>query len=151
MKRFLSLPRLVGLSSALCVGVFLSVLVTCVGRPTEAAEPARVKLLFLGDNGHHQPALRFRQLAPVFAERGIDLTYTDRTDSLNPRTLNEFAGLMIYANLTELKPDEERALLEYVRGGKGLIPLHCASFCFLNSPAYIALVGGTFYERLSRL
>ena len=144
MKLFPRLPSFIGIMSVVCLGVLLSTWATLGRRSAEAAEPARVKLLFLGDNGHHQPALRFRQLAPVFAERGIELTYTDRTDSLNPRTLNEFAGLMIYANLTELKPDEERALLEYVRGGKGLIPLHCASFCFLNSPAYIALVGGQF-------
>ncbi|MFM8250859.1 MAG: PVC-type heme-binding CxxCH protein [Planctomycetota bacterium] len=138
MKRF---GRLFGLALGLCW-----TLAVCLGgsRVASAADPPRVKILFLGDNGHHQPALRFKQLAPVFAERGIDLTYTDRTDSLNPRTLGEFSGLMIYANLTEINPDEERALLEYVRGGRGLIPLHCASFCFLNSPAYIALVGGQF-------
>ena len=30
------------------------------------------------------------------------------------------------------------------RGRQGFIPLHCASYCFLNSPKYIALVGAQF-------
>ena len=52
--------------------------------------------------------------------------------------------LAIYANLTEIASRQEQALLDYVAGGKGFIPLHCASYCFLNSPKYIALVGGQF-------
>jgi hypothetical protein len=44
--------------------------------PAIAEEPKRLKVLFLGDNGHHQPAVRYRQLEPVLAKRGIDLTYT---------------------------------------------------------------------------
>ena len=34
--------------------------------------------------------------------------------------------------------------MEFVEGGKGFIPIHCASYCFLNSPKYIALVGAQF-------
>ena len=33
---------------------------------------------------------------------------------------------------------------DYVESGHGLVPIHCASFCFLNSPKYIALIGGQF-------
>jgi hypothetical protein len=42
-----------------------------------AAEPAALKLLFLGDNGHHRPARRFAELAPVMEKRKIELTYID--------------------------------------------------------------------------
>ena len=45
--------------------------------PADAVTP-RVKVLFLGDTGHHKPAERFAQLDPVFKQRGVDLTYTDR-------------------------------------------------------------------------
>ena len=31
-------------------------------------------------------------------------------------------------------------------GGGGFVPLHCASFCFLNSPEYIALVDAQFQK-----
>jgi type 1 glutamine amidotransferase len=65
---------------------------------------------------------------------------------LNPQTLGGYDGLMIYSNETRLAPDQEKAMLDFVRGGRGLIPIHCASFCFQNSPAYIALVGGQFLK-----
>ena len=31
-----------------------------------------------------------------------------------------------------------------MESGKGFVPLHCASYCFLNSPKYIDLVGAQF-------
>ena len=40
------------------------------------AADAPLKVLFLGDQGHHKPAERFAQLEPVLATRGIDLVYT---------------------------------------------------------------------------
>jgi type 1 glutamine amidotransferase len=110
--------------------------------PKTFAEP--LKLLFLGDNGPHRPAERFRQLQPVMKERGIELTYSDKVDDLSPDTLGKFDGLVIYANTTRISPEQEQALLDFVAGGKGFIPLHCASFCFQNSPKYIELVGAQF-------
>jgi putative membrane-bound dehydrogenase-like protein len=112
--------------------------------PAAAEEPKPLKLLFLGDEGHHRPAERFRQLQPVLAKRGIDLTYTDKVDALNPTLLAKYDGLVVYANTTRITPEQEKALLAYVAGGKGLIPLHCASYCFLNSPKYVELVGAQF-------
>lgn len=113
-------------------------------RAVVAQPPARIKGLFLGDNGHHQPPLRYRQLAPVLANRGIDLVYSDRLDSLNRETLKAYDTLVVFANHGEIAPDQEQALIEFVEGGKGLVPLHCATYCFLNSPKYIALVGAQF-------
>jgi putative membrane-bound dehydrogenase-like protein len=109
-----------------------------------ADEPPPIKILFLGDNGHHRPAERFRQLQPILAARGIDLTYTDKVEALNPKTLASYDGLLIYANTEKITPEQEQALLDYVASGKGFIPIHCASFCFLNSPKYIELVGAQF-------
>ncbi|HZY87905.1 MAG TPA: ThuA domain-containing protein, partial [Gemmataceae bacterium] len=112
--------------------------------PALRAADAPIKVLFLGDEGHHRPAERFRQLQPVLAKRGIDLTYTDKMTALSPRVLAGYDGLMIYANTTRITPEQEKALLDFVEGGKGLIPLHCASYCFLNSPKYVELVGAQF-------
>ncbi|HZZ77697.1 MAG TPA: PVC-type heme-binding CxxCH protein, partial [Gemmataceae bacterium] len=103
-----------------------------------------IKILFLGDNGHHQPKARFRQLQPVLEKRGIELTYTDAVDALNAKTLARYDGLLIYANTTKISPVQETALLEFVASGKGFIPLHCASYCFLNSEKYVELVGAQF-------
>src|SRR5688572_32858288 len=88
-----------------------------------AAEP--LKLLFLGDNGHHKPAERFPQLQPVLKERGIELVYTGKVEDLNAETLAKYDGLIVYANTTRISPEQEQALLDYVASGKGFIPLHC--------------------------
>src|SRR6516225_5243559 len=113
--------------------------------PLAADEPSKpIKVLFLGDNGHHRPAERFRQLQPVLAKRGIDLTYTDKVTALSPQVLNSYDGLIVYANTTRITPEQEKALLDFVESGKGFIPIHCASYCFLNSPKYVELVGAQF-------
>ena len=104
----------------------------------------KLKLLFLGDNGHHQPTRRFQQLAPVMQKRGIELKYTDEMASLNLETLNRYDGLIVYANIDRIEPDQAKALLDYVASGKGFLPLHCASYCFRNSPEVVALVGAQF-------
>ena len=108
-----------------------------------AAEPA-LKLLFLGDDGHHEPAVRFKQLEPALKARGIELTYTDVPDDLNPETLAEYYGVVLYANIDAISPSQEKALLDFVESGKGFIPLHCATYCFRNSDAVVALMGGQF-------
>ncbi|MCE9534655.1 MAG: ThuA domain-containing protein, partial [Planctomycetes bacterium] len=108
------------------------------------ADDKPIKILFLGDAGHHKPAERFRQIQPVLAKRGIDLVYTDKVDALNAKTLNAYEGLMIYANHTKWAPENEAALIEFVESGKGLIPLHCASACFTDSKKYIDMVGAQF-------
>jgi hypothetical protein len=112
--------------------------------PAAGAGAADLKVLFLGDNGHHRPAERFRQLKPILEARGIGLIYSDRMTDLNPETLAAYDCLLIYANATEISPAQEAALLEFVAGGKGFVPLHCASYCFLNSPRYVELVGAQF-------
>jgi len=125
--------------------VFLSIAITwlfAIPAPLLAQSPIRI--LFLGDNGGHKPNARYRQLQPIFEKRGIDLTYTDTAAALNAKTLERYDALLIYSNLTKITPDQETALLDFVASGKGFIPLHCASFCFLNSEKYIELVGAQF-------
>ena len=117
-------------------------LVGCIA--STPAQARDLSLLFLGDRGHHQPAERFAQLQPVLEKRGVKLTYTENVGDLNKDTLAKYDGLIVYANIDEIKPEQETALLEYVAGGHGFIPLHCASFCFRNSPKYVELVGGQF-------
>jgi putative membrane-bound dehydrogenase-like protein len=112
--------------------------------PLEDSRP--LQILFLGDEGHHRPADRFRDLQPVLARRGIQLTYSDDAGDLNPRALTGYDGLMIYANTTRISPEQEKALLDYVEQGHGFLPMHCASYCFLNSPKYTALVGAQFLK-----
>ena len=121
---------------------FFAILTLGLFACTSSAAPLRV--LFLGDNAGHKPTNRFALMQPVLASRGIELTYTDKLGDLNPDTLGRYDALVIYANHTRISPEQEKALLDYVESGHGLVPIHCASFCFLNSPKYIELVGGQF-------
>src|SRR6188472_125516 len=91
--------------------------------PAFAAPPPRLKLLFVGDNGHHQPAVRFKQLQPVLKKRRIDMTYTDVVEDLNPQTLKDYDGVVLYANIDTIAPDPARSLLDFVAAGHGFIPL----------------------------
>ena len=81
-----------------------------------------LKVLFLGDHGHHQPRLRFGQLQPILATRGVRLDYTDNVRDINPEFLAKHDALVVYANIDRIEPDQEHALLDYVAQGGGLCP-----------------------------
>lgn len=105
---------------------------------------ADLTLLFMGDNGHHRPEARFQELAPVLEARGIDLKYTDRMEDLTAETLANFDGLVLYANIDRIEDAQAKVVLDYVAGGKGFIPLHCATYCWRNNKDIVALMGGQF-------
>lgn len=109
-----------------------------------ADETGRLEVLFLGDDGHHVPDKRFFQALPALHPRGINLTYTDKLSDLNPANLAKYDVLAIYANWAKILPPQEKAIIDFVQGGKGLAPIHCASYCFQNSAEYIRIVGGQF-------
>jgi type 1 glutamine amidotransferase len=110
--------------------------------PAGSAQPLRV--LFLGDEGHHRPEDRFRQLQPVMTARGIEMVYTGSLDDLNPARLAGYDCVAIFANHTVIQPAQEKALLDFVKAGGALVAVHCASYCFRNSPRFIELVGAQF-------
>jgi putative membrane-bound dehydrogenase-like protein len=126
---------------SLRVSVLSAILCCSFGNLVSAAE---LKVLFLGDDGSHRPPARFAQLQPVLAKRGIELVYTDSMDDLNPEKLAQYDALAVYGNITRITPGQEQAVLDYVTGGGGYVPIHSASFCFLNSPNMIALTGAQF-------
>jgi putative membrane-bound dehydrogenase-like protein len=126
-------------TSLACLGLAL----LAIDSPAFAQAPT-IKILFLGDNGHHKPHERYRQIEPMLAAHGISVEYAETARTLSPETLARFDGLLVYANLEKITREQEQALLDYVAGGKGFIPIHCASYCFLNSPKYIELVGAQF-------
>ena len=103
-----------------------------------------LKVLMLGDSGFHKPSGLFRTIEEPLKKSGIELKYTENLSDINSDNLKGFAGLLIFANIERIAPEAEKALLEYIANGGGLIPVHCASFCFLNSEKYVALVGGQF-------
>ncbi len=110
----------------------------------KAFAATELRVLFLGDDGHHRPLDRFKQLQPVMTAKKIELTYTNTLGVLTAANLAGFDAIAIYANHTRISPEQEKALLDFVAEGGGLVALHCASACFGNSDKYIELVGGQF-------
>src|SRR5687767_12467186 len=128
--------------------LFLGVLMLAALLPSQlnaqAARAERVRVLFLGDNGHHRPHDRAKGILPILAQKGIDLFYTDELEDLNTAELDKYHVLMLYNNHTTVTQPQLSALTEFVKDGGGLVVLHCASASFQNSEEFIRLVGAAF-------
>src|SRR5678815_3761861 len=109
-----------------------------------AQDVGTTRVLLLGDTGHHKPADFYKAVQPTLQKKNIEVTYTESLDDLNAAKLSGYDCVMIFANWTKIEPEQEKALLGFVAAGGGFVPVHCASYCFLNSPKYIELVGAQF-------
>ncbi|MDO8349198.1 MAG: ThuA domain-containing protein [Planctomycetota bacterium] len=120
--------------------------------PPARTEGRRLQVLFLGaptPNGpHHDPITRYATLKKGLGTDGIDLTYSeDPTMALTAAALTAFDAVLLYGNWDQagvMPPAQLNALLAYVDGGGGFVPVHCASACWGRSPAFVRLVGGRF-------
>src|SRR5688572_6371308 len=121
-----------------CSALLLLVLVLWPAQlAAQAPGRGRLKVLFLGDNGHHRPYQRAKESLAGLAQNGIDLFYTDEREDLNATELDKYHVLMLYNNHTTVAPAQLQSLLEFVRDGGGLVVLHCASASFQNSEEFI--------------
>jgi putative membrane-bound dehydrogenase-like protein len=107
--------------------------------------PHRLEILFLGHTATHHLSDKLAEIVQQsFFKDGINITYTTNPDDLNEATLSKYDGLMLYANYDTISRSQEKALLQFVKGGKGFIPVHCASYCFRNSDEVVKMIGGQF-------
>lgn len=131
----------------LCSLMVLTSLISCdfSGNKNRDDQPRRIELLFLGHaSEHHNSRAYMPILAAALSKSGINLTYTEAVEDLNSENLSVYDGVIMYANHESSWPEQERALLDYIAEGHAFIPIHCASFCFKDSPEYVDLVGGQF-------
>ncbi len=107
-NRFLRLSIAWRIAAAVILTALGAVTTPTLARADEDAAPgpvaARIKVLFLGDNGHHVPAERAAELVGPMAKVGIDVAYTDSLDDLNPSNLARYDALLIYANHEDDRP-----------------------------------------------
>lgn len=131
---------------------FLLLITACSSDQEQQSEDIsneRLNVLFLGDDGGHQPSVRLRDIARPMLDRGIELFYTSDLEDINLENLKNYDALLLYANYHEPEFPEmpaavEEALVTYVEEGGGFVPLHSASGNFRDSERYIDLVGGAF-------
>jgi len=135
-----------------CMKKYLAIAVICLvaalnfkGSFIQDTKSHRLEILLLGHKSEHHNSEKFAEIiSQSFFKNGINISYTTDPDDLNEANLAKYDGLMIYANHDLITPSQEKALLDFVKSGKGFIPVHCASWCFQNSPDYIDMVGGQF-------
>ena len=93
-----------GLALMLSVGGLLP----SSGSHSFGAEP--LQLIFLGDQGHHQPSRRAGELLPVLQERGIQVQYSEDVETvLSDKGLEELDGVILYANIDNWRPARKAA------------------------------------------
>ena len=102
--------------------------------PEKDNKPRRLELLFLGHKSKHHDSEKLAEiLSQEYFKKGINITYSTNPDDMLREDFSLYDGLILYANYDSISPAQEKALLNFVRSGKGFIPLHCASWCFRNS------------------
>ena len=111
--------------------------------PQPAATAGRpLKVLFLGqEQATHPAAGIYQSIGAALARKGIQLTAVLSPAALTAERLANYDALLIYGNHTTLAPDQEKALVDFVEGGKGLVALHSASDMFAGSERYTMLIG----------
>jgi len=143
-------------------GCLLLTTITIVvsGQTTSSSQPSvKKKLLFLT----HAALYKHSSLGPaekavseLGARGNFDVTTLEgyKQDSskidlsvLTPEYLAGFDALMLMTNGNlPLTPAQKNAIVEYVRGGKALIGVHCATLTLYDYPEFGEVIGG-YYRR----
>ncbi len=109
-------------------------------QPPAAGRPLRV--LFLGqDQATHPAAGLYQSIGAPLARKGIQLTAVLTPAALTADRLMYYDALLIYGNQTAITPEQEKALVDFVESGKGVVALHSASDMFGGSERYTSLIG----------
>ena len=120
-------------------------------------QPARKKLLFLTHAGlykHTSLGPAEKAVIELGKAGGFDVTtvegYKQAAEKLDfafltPEYLAGFDGLMLMTNGNLPMTDaQKKALLDFVRSGKGFVGAHCAALTFYDYPEFGDMLGGYF-------
>jgi putative membrane-bound dehydrogenase-like protein len=118
--------------------ILLSLFFLCAA--LAAAEDRAIEVLFLGDDGAHQPIDRYAIFKEAAGNRGIHLTYEKHLSALTEEKLSDYDVLLVYAEHAALDDAGFRAMEAFVGNGGGLVSIHIP--CFPGHAGYAALVGG---------
>ena len=132
--------------------------ISFVGAAGAAAEsPGAKKLLFLTHAGlykHVSLGPAEQAVTEIGNDGGFEVTtlegYRQASDNLDLSTITadylaQFDGLMMMTNGNlPLDDSQKRAIVDFVRGGKGFIGVHCASLTLYDFPEFGEMLGGYF-------
>jgi len=139
-------------------------------RPTQAQQPvpgSGKKVLFLtypgvggpGSHGHPSLVPAEQQAVEYGKAAGFEVTTLKGYEPgvgkqdlsfFTPAYLNQFDALMVMANgdigMTEV---QKKAIVDFVRNGKGFIGVHCATVMMYDYPAYGEMLGAYYIQSVS--
>jgi type 1 glutamine amidotransferase len=141
------------------ISVSIAVVLALNSSGISGQTPARKRLLFLT----HAALYKHPSLAPAEAAvtqygktGGFDVTtlegYKQESAKLDmsfltPEYLAQFDGLMLMTNGNlPLTLEQKRGIVDFVRNGKALIGVHCASLTLYDYPEFGEVLGG-YYRR----
>ena len=132
-------------------------LLTALSLTLVFAQPPKKRLLFLTHAGYYKhtslgPAEK--AVTELGAEGGFDVTtvegYKQDADKIDLSFISadylaQFDGLMMMTNGNlPLNDVQKRALLDFVKSGKGFIGAHCAALTLYSHPEFGEMLGGYF-------
>ena len=106
-----------------------------------------IRVLFVGHEADHHPSGVY---APMLMEAlGRDAIWFDYVTTPeaafgDKEFLANYDAVLLYANHAKIEPAHWENLKAFIEGGRGFVPVHCASWCFQNIPEFDQVVGGRF-------
>jgi uncharacterized protein len=118
--------------------------------PAHAAEPAVRVLILTGQNNHDWRATTSRLKSILESTGRFSVHVTEHPEQCGAATFAKYDVLLSNwntfgeATVTNWPLETRKALLDFVRSGKGFVSVHAGSSSFYDWPEYQQLVGGSW-------
>lgn len=127
------------LIAVFCIALVASLSSSCL------AKMQPVKVLFLVNGCCHDFKALPAMLAKTMESNGeFKVFISEDRNELIPANIKKYDLALFYTQGSDMTPEQEKGLTEFVASGKGYAGIHCASDSFKNSDGYFKLVGGRF-------
>lgn len=106
-----------------------------------------VRVLFVGHEAeHHHSGAYAPMLMQSLGRDAIWFDYVTTPEAAfgDGEFLANYDAVLLYANHEKIDPAHWENLKAFIEGGRGFVPVHCASWCFQNNPEFDQVVGGRF-------
>ncbi len=127
--------------------LLLPILVSLFASAQAAERTGPIRVLFLGHEArHHDSGAYAPMLMQALGREAIWFDYVTSPEAAfaDAEFLDRFDAVLLYANHERIDPAHWANLKAFIEGGRGFVPVHCASWCFQNIPEYDQVVGGRF-------
>jgi type 1 glutamine amidotransferase len=134
-------------TSTISIVVVLGLLCSVGAVPNLPDTAPRVLYLTHSAGYKHEVLPLSEQILPELGKKSgaFDATVTQDCSLISEQSLKDYSAVIFYTT-GELPMDDlqKRALLEFVRSGRGFVGIHSATDTFYKWPGYLELIGGYF-------